>query len=159
MNGIKYFRKKNRMTQSNLAKMLDVTQTSVSQWESGRNYPDIKTAKRLAELFSASLDQILGTVDMAEEDLLMAPSKKRIILEAREDLDEKEVVLLEQKMRLVELMDKLSPLARQRVIDRAEIYYEIQNCEAANAAIAQKASPASGSASEESETEEIDAEV
>jgi hypothetical protein len=89
----------------------------------------------------------------------MAPSKKRIILEARDDLDEKEVVLLEQKMRLIELMDKLSPLARQRVIDRAEIYYEVQNCDAANAAIAQKVSSSSDSASEELVAEEAAAEA
>jgi transcriptional regulator with XRE-family HTH domain len=162
MNGIKYFRKKNRMTQSTLAKMLGVTQTSVSQWESGRNFPDIKRAKQLADLFSASLDQILGTVEMPKNDLLLSPSERRIVLEKRDDLDEDEVVLLEQKMRLIELMDKLSPLARQRVIDRAEIYYEVQCCEANNAAKEQQLSSvhvsAADSTCEESLTEEVVAE-
>ncbi len=129
MNGIRYFRKKNHMTQNELAKALGVTQTSVSQWEGGRNYPDIKTAKRLATMFGASLDQILGMEEMPAKplpDFAIAglsgdfPAHDR----SRDDLS-----LLEQKARLLMLMDKLSALARQRVLDRAEVYYEIEQAE------------------------------
>ncbi len=125
MNGIKYFRKKNHMTQTELANVIGVTQTSVSQWESGRNYPDIKTAKRLADIFGATLDQILGSDDMTEEDLRLAGEPFRLILERSDDMSEEDALLLDQKIRLIELMDKLSPLARTRVLDRAEIFYEV----------------------------------
>ena len=126
MNGIRYFRKKNHLTQSELADMLGVTQTSVSQWEGGRNYPDIKMAKRLATMFDATLDQILGMEDMSEKPLVDALISSVISEERRMAVDENELVLLEQKGRLLELMDQLSPLARQRVLDRAEIYHEIE---------------------------------
>ena len=125
MNGIKYFRKKNHMTQTELANVIGVTQTSVSQWESGRNYPDIKTAKRLADIFGATLDQILGSDDMTEEDLRLAGEPFRLILERSDDMSDEDALLLDQKIRLIELMDKLSPLARTRVLDRAEIFYEV----------------------------------
>ncbi|HHX19642.1 MAG TPA: helix-turn-helix transcriptional regulator [Clostridiaceae bacterium] len=125
MNGIRYFRKKNHMTQTELANVIGVTQTSVSQWESGRNYPDIKTAKRLADIFGATLDQILGSDDMTEEDLRLAGEPFRLILERSDDMSDEDALLLDQKIRLIELMDKLSPLARTRVLDRAEIFYEV----------------------------------
>lgn len=72
MNGIRFFRKKHHMTQNDLAKILGVKQTSVSQWETGRNYPDIKTAKRIAEMYDATLDQILGSEEMSEDDLRLS---------------------------------------------------------------------------------------
>ena len=106
--------------------MLGVTQTSVSQWEGGRNYPDIKMAKRLATMFDATLDQILGMEDMSEKPLVDALISSVISEERRMAVDENELLLLEQKGRLLELMDQLSPLARQRVLDRAEIYHEIE---------------------------------
>jgi len=113
------------MTQTELANVIGVTQTSVSQWESGRNYPDIKTAKRLADIFGATLDQILGSDDMTEEDLRLAGEPFRLILERSDDMSDEDALLLDQKIRLIELMDKLSPLARTRVLDRAEIFYEV----------------------------------
>jgi len=113
------------MTQTELANVIGVTQTSVSQWESGRNYPDIKTAKRLADIFGATLDQILGSDDMTEEDLRLAGEPFRLILERSDDMSDEDALLLDQKIRLIELMDKLSPMARTRVLDRAEIFYEV----------------------------------
>lgn len=126
MNGIRYFRKKNHMTQSELADLLGVTQTSVSQWEGGRNYPDIKTAKRLASMFGASLDQILGMEDM--DDSLVnptAPMRQEMALASDPDLADP--FPLEQKTRLIAIMNHLSPMARQRILDRAEIYLEIES--------------------------------
>ncbi len=128
MNGIRYFRKKNHMTQSELANVLGVTQTSVSQWEGGRNYPDIKTAKRLATMFGATLDQILGMEDV-DDSLIGSPVPLRIgaVLSQGE---EAALLPLEQKTRLLAIMSRLSPLARQRILDRAEIYLEIETLEA-----------------------------
>ncbi len=128
MNGIRYFRKKNHMTQSELAKVLGVTQTSVSQWEGGRNYPDIKTAKRLATMFGATLDQILGMEDMSES-LTASRVPLRISAALSHGLEDA-LFPLEQKTRLLSIMNRLSPLARQRVLDRAEIYLEIETQEA-----------------------------
>ncbi|MGI6157615.1 MAG: helix-turn-helix transcriptional regulator [Saccharofermentanales bacterium] len=128
MNGIRFFRKKNHMTQSELAEAIGVTQTSVSQWESGRNYPDIKTAKRMAEMFGASLDQILGMEEMTEEDLLLSYDMQRHNIEFDGE-DAQDAILLEQKARLVKLFRNLSPHARMRVLDRAEAYYEIEQLE------------------------------
>lgn len=128
MNGIRYFRKKNHMTQNELAEALGVTQTSVSQWEGGRNYPDIKTAKRLASMFGASLDQILGMEEMPAKPLAgpALAGGADLLADKSSQVD---LSLMEQKARLLMLMDSLSPLARQRILDRAEIYYEVEQAE------------------------------
>ncbi|HPX93472.1 MAG TPA: helix-turn-helix transcriptional regulator [Bacillota bacterium] len=128
MNGIRFFRRKNHMTQSELAEVLGVTQTSVSQWEGGRNYPDIKTAKRMAEMFGATLDQILGAEEM--DDALLSPVASIWLDDTWNSEDGGDLFPLEQKARLLAIMNRLSPLARQRILDRAEIYLEIETLDA-----------------------------
>ncbi len=60
MNNIKLLRVEKGLTQNQLAKEMNLTQTAVSQWEIGRNVPDSQTSKKLAEFFGVSLDYLLG---------------------------------------------------------------------------------------------------
>lgn len=60
MNRIKEIRLVNNMKQSDLADRLNVTQATVSGWESGRRTPDLETVRRIAELFDCSIDELLG---------------------------------------------------------------------------------------------------
>ncbi len=60
MNNIKILRVEKGLTQDQLAKEINLTQTAVSQWEIGRNTPDSHVAKKLAEYFGVSLDYLLG---------------------------------------------------------------------------------------------------
>lgn len=57
---IKLLRKKNRMTQLELARQLGVRQTTVSEWEKGRSEPDsVSLLKQICSLFNVTFDQIL----------------------------------------------------------------------------------------------------
>lgn len=60
MNIIKRLRKEKKLTQSELAKLLNVHQTAVSQWEQERTTPDIETTKKLADFFGVTIDYLLG---------------------------------------------------------------------------------------------------
>lgn len=60
MNIIKTIRKKHNLSQSELASLLNVHQTAVSQWENERTKPDINIAKAISRKFNISLDVILG---------------------------------------------------------------------------------------------------
>lgn len=60
MNKYRQLRKEKRLSQANLAQMLGVSQTAVSQWETNKNYPDINTIKELAEIFSVTTDYLLN---------------------------------------------------------------------------------------------------
>lgn len=59
-NRVKELRKRNNISQQKLASLLNVHQTAISQWETGRTTPDIETANTMAKLFNVSLDYLLG---------------------------------------------------------------------------------------------------
>ena len=52
-------RKKNGMTQLELAERMGVTDKAVSKWERDLSYPDINTIPRLAEVFGISVDELM----------------------------------------------------------------------------------------------------
>ena len=52
-------RKKNGMTQWELANRLDVTDKAVSRWENGQSYPDITLFPRIASLFGVTVDYLM----------------------------------------------------------------------------------------------------
>lgn len=56
---IKNQRLKNKWTQEQLAEILNVSRSTVSSWEVGRNYPDLETIVALSDLFEISLDELL----------------------------------------------------------------------------------------------------
>ena len=60
MNVIRELRKSKKLSQKQLADMLFVNQTAVSQWERNVTTPNSVTLKKLSELFDVSIDYILG---------------------------------------------------------------------------------------------------
>src|SRR5262249_33279541 len=54
-------RKERGWTQLILAEKMDVNANHVSRWERNRQRPSTRTLKRLAELFSVTLDDLLST--------------------------------------------------------------------------------------------------
>ena len=56
---IKAFRKKNNLTQSNLANLMRTTQDTISLWELGKSYPDAENIVRMAKLFRTCSDYLL----------------------------------------------------------------------------------------------------
>ena len=55
---IKKQRQARDLTQEQLAEYLNVSVSAVSQWESGKNVPDIATILSLANFFSITLDEL-----------------------------------------------------------------------------------------------------
>jgi transcriptional regulator with XRE-family HTH domain len=65
---IKELRKRNSLTQDELADKLHVTRQAVSNWENDRNLPDLEMLIDISREFHVSLDQlILGGNDMTEK--------------------------------------------------------------------------------------------
>ena len=63
---IRALRKENQLTQEAFAAKPDVTRQAVSNWENGKNLPDIEIIIRIASEFHVSLDQLIlgGENDM-----------------------------------------------------------------------------------------------
>lgn len=56
----KEFRKRNKLTQDDVAKALNVSRATYNGYELGKYEPNIASLKILSELFNVSLDELLG---------------------------------------------------------------------------------------------------
>ena len=56
---IKKLRQKKKLTQEELAEKLYVTRQAVSNWETGKNQPDIETLKSMAEVLGTDINELL----------------------------------------------------------------------------------------------------
>ena len=65
-NKILELRKKNSLTQEELAKKMDVARQTISKWELGETSPDLSEAKKLSEIFNVSLDELTGNFNKNE---------------------------------------------------------------------------------------------
>lgn len=73
MNRVKELRTEHKISQQKLASILNVHQTAISQWETGRTSPDISIATEMAKLFDVSLEYLLGIEEETSEATI--PSK------------------------------------------------------------------------------------
>jgi len=77
---IKTLRKKNNLSQSSLAKKLNVTRSSVNAWEMGISVPSAPLIVKLAKLFQVSVDYLLGIKESATLDISALNEKEIMIL-------------------------------------------------------------------------------
>lgn len=75
-DNIKFYRKKNQLTQDDIAAACNVTRRAVSKWENGKTQPDIQTLSMLA-----------STLEVSEEDLIYGPSdsEKKMLTKIKEN--------------------------------------------------------------------------
>ena len=75
-DNIKFYRKKNQLTQDDIAEACNVTRQAVSKWENGKTQPDIQTLSMLASI-----------LEVSEEDLIYGPSdsEKKTLTKIKEN--------------------------------------------------------------------------
>ena len=56
---IKKYRNEKGLTQEEVSKILLVSRSAISNWEIGRNYPDLDSIVLLSDIFEISLDELL----------------------------------------------------------------------------------------------------
>ena len=74
---IKYFRKKLKLTQEQLAKNSGLSRNAIYNYENGRRSPDIKTLNKIAEAFGISPNELLG-LDTKQINLSQVPTVQLI---------------------------------------------------------------------------------
>ena len=67
-NKIMELRKKNNLSQEDLAEKVGVARQTISKWELGETSPDLKQSKELSKIFNVSLDEL---VDNDIKDILI----------------------------------------------------------------------------------------
>ena len=60
---LKEKKKKKGLTQSELAKALNYTQTTIARWEAGNRSPNLDCLIALAKFFDCTTDYLLGLTD------------------------------------------------------------------------------------------------
>ena len=89
MESIRDLRKAKGLTQKQLAKLIDVTESQVSQIETGKRNPSFETLLKLGEVFGCSVDDIvrnkkipITTKDDGNEDTnnsIMSEEDRRVL--------------------------------------------------------------------------------
>ncbi|MDW8760038.1 S24 family peptidase [Streptococcus suis] len=99
---IKEYRKSKKLTQKDLAVLLDVAPTAISAWEVGRNKPLMDKIEQMAQIFNIKKSELLGetTPTTAPNSLIEQISdkvvqlhqdrQKNVLSYATEQLDEQE---------------------------------------------------------------------
>lgn len=83
---IKDLRKRHKMSQTELSKFVNVSQATVTAWETGKAEPSSSALNKLADFFDVSADYILGrtniknnsrkmTIDEAMDTIMSADGK------------------------------------------------------------------------------------
>lgn len=108
-------RKKEKLTQEKLSEKIGISRQTLSNWESNITCPDINQAKRIAQIFKISLDDLLSN-DMEveckkEKDIL----KKLINEECYLDIDTTDYRL--NFMKKVKIIDVMSDFIKIEFID------------------------------------------
>ena len=58
MNRIREFRKKKKMSQTEIAKKMNLNQHTISQWETGERIPNVMKALKLAEILETTVESL-----------------------------------------------------------------------------------------------------
>lgn len=84
---LKELRKENGITQSELAKSLNVSRSSIAMYENGERIPSYETLEVISDFFNVSILYLLGkeSVDYSNEELFkinekLSDNQKRLLL-------------------------------------------------------------------------------
>ncbi|ENY7761737.1 helix-turn-helix domain-containing protein [Listeria monocytogenes] len=66
---LKTLRTNKGMTQAELGARLNISKVSISKYESGNQFPDTDTLKRIADIFNVSTDFLLGREETIPRNL------------------------------------------------------------------------------------------
>ena len=77
---IKQLRERNHLTQTALAKKLNITRSSVNAWEMGISIPSTSLIVELAKLFHVSTDYLLGLNETSTLDISFLNDKEILML-------------------------------------------------------------------------------
>lgn len=65
---LRYLRKRSGLTQKELAKGLNIAESTVSMWETGRREPEQENMEAIADYFNVNMDVLFGREKPATEN-------------------------------------------------------------------------------------------
>lgn len=99
MNKIKELRLSKKLSQQQLAKILFVNQTAVSQWERGATTPNLQLLTKIADYFNVSIDYLIGNDTNKKSPSIkeeLTADEQKLLKSFRELNEEGQYILLSQ---------------------------------------------------------------
>jgi transcriptional regulator with XRE-family HTH domain len=78
VNRVKELRESKKVKQIDLAKMLNVSQGTLSNWERGVHDPDNDVLAKIADFFSVTTDYLLGLTDTPTPEIFVPEDLKGV---------------------------------------------------------------------------------
>ena len=117
-NNIRYLRKLKGWTMKELGEKVEVAESTISQYETGKRQPDNEMLLRLGEVLNCSVDFLLSTTSATEQqifadasiakylDRLRNDPRARVLLDVSEKMTESEISQVEAFARFLRSNDK-----------------------------------------------------
>lgn len=96
-DNLSVLRKRNKLSQEELADKLCLSRQTISKYETGETIPDILVCQKMAEIFNVSLDDLVNHDD--SNDLLGIPPKGKYFFGTVKVIDNK-IVIPKKAMKL-----------------------------------------------------------
>ena len=119
MNRIRELRKRDNLTMKQLGEILGLAESTISQYETGKREPDLKTLLKISEHFHVSTDYLLGHVSEPWFYL----DNERILREINSYGDEPPQETIKQQ--LLAAFDQLNDEGQSKAVERVEELTEI----------------------------------
>lgn len=110
MNRIKMLRKENHIKQTELAKMLNVTQASISLWESNKTNPSEKERLELCKILNCTPDYLMGYSDINLNNTANnnINTKNTVIILGRDNSGRTEFTVSDKELKIIQkLMESM----------------------------------------------------
>ena len=88
-------RKANNLTQSKLAKMLFVSEKTISKWENGNGVPDTTILPKLCEIFDFSLNELLNGERISKDNYINKAEEKLLEFQKLKEENDKKLLSIE----------------------------------------------------------------
>mgnify|MGYP000896838630 FL=1 len=123
---LKQLREKAGLTQDELAKKLNLTQSTIAYYENGKKMPTLENAMIIAKLFNVTLDYLLGlSTDKNEKTLKQSKKITSAADKFSEDMNNLSPKSQEELKKYIELLKLRDMQERNHKGDDAEISDEI----------------------------------
>lgn len=91
MNRLREIRVQHNLSQKRLGELLNVSQNTVSQWETGMREMDFATAIAIAEYFDCSVDYLLCRSGTQKKEPIQLDELSSVLVEMLKSLDSDEI--------------------------------------------------------------------
>jgi len=93
---LKLLRKRNKLSQEQIANYLGVGQTTYSKYENERTYPDINTVKKIAKLYGITIDQLVSDNDEKEYTIKVTEKELHILKSLLKKIETSKIITINE---------------------------------------------------------------